>query len=306
MSKYFNQTLKARNEVLTDEVLKASLQEPAQEIEPTPPVPVVPAVPFEAIPGAVEMEPSGTSDVVAARLRLCRKIHLPLEKLHRVQFANGNAQEPAEESYRALRTRLLRMRLAQGLRSVVITSSIQGEGKTLTSLNLALCCSQLNDMRVLLIDADIRTCGLSRALEALPGPGLADVLSGQCRPEEAILATDRPNLFLLSSGAPAMPAAELFANRRWQDFVAWCNETFSLTLVDSPPVLNLSDVELISAGCDGVLVVVRALYTKRQVLQKAAGQVDPKKLLGVIYNGGRDGTHHKYQNRYYRGDTKDE
>jgi len=202
--------------------------------------------------------------------------------------------EPAEESYRALRTRLLRLRATQGLRSVMVTSATQGEGKTLTALNLALSCAQLHDMRVLLIDGDIRSRGLTQSLGLPSSPGLADVLSGQCTAAKAIVVTDMPNLYVASCGSPSMPPAELFASRRWQDFIGWCNESFKVILVDAPPVLNLADADLMAAACDGVLMVVRARYAQRAVLRRSAGQIDPKKLLGVVYNAVESGA-----NRYH-------
>jgi capsular exopolysaccharide synthesis family protein len=139
-------------------------------------------------------------------------------------------------------------------------------------------------MRVLLIDGDIRSRGLSRRLESLSGPGLSEVLAGKCDPEDAILATDIPNLYVLTAGSPTIPAAELFAGPGWQELIEWSNQSFKLVLVDSPPVLNLADVELMTVACDGVLMVVRAQQTKRDVLQKTTSQLDPKKLLGVVYN----------------------
>jgi protein-tyrosine kinase len=293
MSKFFNATLKARNVTVPDNMLKDALQ--VEQPEKALPGPIASPSPTSVVALADPGDVDSGDNLEESRLKQCRKIELPLGNLARVLFRDGNSFEAAEESYRALRTRLLRLRSARGLHSVVVTSAVQGEGKTLTSLNLALCCAQIHEMRILLVDADIRTCGLSRAVDARSGPGLADVLSGQCKPEEAIRSTDRPNLYLLSSGAPTLPAAELFANRRWQEFMAWCGGTFKLTLVDSPPVLNLSDAELITAGCDGVLMVVRALYTKRQVLQKCAREIDPKKILGVVYNGTDAGTHYGYR-----------
>jgi len=323
MSKYFVAALKARNVASPDEILNAALQkEPVEVAVETPaeeePREMVVATPVQEEGGRLavvtpvreKLHEAGpvapvsvttvapvverASDLGDSRLAPCRKFSLPLQDIAHVQFTNSDSLQPAEESYRALRTRLLRLRSAQGLRSIVITSAVQGEGKTLTSLNLALCCAQLQEMRVLIVDADIRSWGLSRAVKAPQGPGLVDILSGRCTPEQAVLATDHPNLFVLSSGACTTPAAELFASRRWQDFVGWCNETFRLTLIDSPPVLNLSDVELITACCDGVLMVVRAQQTKRQILEKCAGQIDSKKLLGIVYNGAAVRTQYGY------------
>lgn len=284
MSKYFNSTLRTQRAVIYDDILKPAMENGAPAEAPAKVAPVP-----EAPPSVPEKNP----------LDDCKTIRLPLEKLPHAQFRDSQSLEPAEESYRALRTRLLRAHSAQGIHSVVITSALQGDGKTLTSLNLALCCAQLHGMRLLLVDADVRNCGLSRAIEAPTAIGLADVLSGNCEGVHAVLGTDQPNLFVVPSGMPSMPAAELFASKRWPEFIAWAKGNFDLILVDSPPVLVLSDVELITAGCDAVLMVVRAMYTKRQTLQKCAKQIDPKKLLGVVYNGVPEGSHHRYNYRGY-------
>ena len=128
---------------------------------------------------------------------------------------------------------------------------------------------------MLLIDGDMRTRGLTRLLGSPEGPGLSDVLSGQNEPQDAILATDSPNLYVMSSGSPSSPSAELLASARWQELISWCNETFKMTLVDAPPALSLTDVELIAGACDGVLMVVRALQTRRDLLEKCARQTRP-------------------------------
>src|SRR5208337_3210777 len=156
-----------------------------------------------------------TKDISDSRLEQCGKIEIPLAEVFRAQFQGSKKLEAAEESYRALRTRLFHLRSAQGFRSLVVTSAVQGEGKTLTSLNLALCCAQLNDMRILLVDSDIRSAGLSKKLALPEENGLSDVLSGRCKPEEAVFSTDVPNLYVLGAGAGSAAPAELFADHRW-------------------------------------------------------------------------------------------
>lgn len=285
MSKYFNSTLRTRKVAAYDDLLKPAIE--GDE----------PAAVFET-PTVVE-----NADSKAARengFQQLRTVRLPLEKLPHAQFRDSNSHQPAEESYRALRTRLLRLQSAQEIQTVVITSALQGDGKTLTSLNLALCCSQIQGMKVLLIDADVRNCGLSRATDAPQESGLADVLSDNCEPEKALLQTDRTGLYLIGSGISSVPAAELFASKRWQGFIAWSKKNFDLILVDSPPALDLSDVELITAACDGILMVVRAMCTGRETLQKCVKQIDSKKLLGVVYNGVQEAARHRY---YYGGYT---
>jgi protein-tyrosine kinase len=277
MSKFFDQTVRSREVVAPFEETKQPEAQKRPEVVPTSKV--------------------TTATLEASPLDDCQELPTALFGLLQSRFQGSDSLEPVQEAYRALRTRLLRLRSAQGLRSIVITSAVQGEGKTLTSLNLAMCCSQLHDMRVLLVETDIRSHGLTRLIDSPEGPGLSGVLAGTCTPEKAIFSTDQPNLYILPGGTPTIPAAELLASRRFQEFMAWSTENFKLVLLDAPPVLNLADVEIITAGCDGVLMVVRAQKTRRDVLQKSAAQIDPKKLLGVIYNGA-EGRHHRYTYAY--------
>jgi len=278
MSKYFDATLKART--LTPSAPARQREDAAEETAP-------PTAARAELSEPILGKPSLVAGPAASPSKppFERRIHIPFDDIPQLQFGTNHSVESVEEAYRALRTRLLRLRSTLGLRSVVITSATQGEGKTLTALNLALSCARLNDLNVLLIDADIRSAGLSNRLGLPEERGLADVLSSECELEQAIVATDVPNLYLLGATARTAGPAELFADQRWRDFIGRCNERFGLVLVDAPPILDLSDVELITGGCDGVLMVVRALMTKRQTLEKCAGQIDAKKLLGVVYNG---------------------
>jgi len=273
MSKYFNETIRARNATLAGTSIKDAIIEGYKEAAAVP----------KSAPMAVRSE----------LLPESRNLALPITGILESQFSGSDVLESVHEAYRALRTRLLRLRSANSIQSVVVTSASQGEGKTLTSLNLAVCCAQLHEMKVLLVDADIRSRGLSRALGSPSGYGLAEALSGQCTPEQAISGTELPNLFVMSSGHTSASPAELLASTRWPALVGWSREKFKIVIVDSPPVLDLSDVELLSAACDGIIMVVRAQRTKREILQKSAKQVDPKKLLGVVFNAA-EGAHHRY------------
>jgi Mrp family chromosome partitioning ATPase len=112
-------------------------------------------------------------------------------------------------------------------------------------------------------------------------------------PDEAIAATNHTNLFVLPAGTVSSPQPELFTGLRWQEFLARCGELFKVVLIDSPPILPLADFELISAACDGIVMVVRAHHGQRETLQKTASTLDPKKLLGVVFNAA-DSSARKY------------
>jgi capsular exopolysaccharide synthesis family protein len=196
----------------------------------------------------------------------------------------------AAESYRALRTRLTRLQSLNGFRSLVVTSAVQGDGKTLTSANLAISFAQLPNMRTLLVDSDLRSGGLSKLLGAKAGPGLSEILHGKTSYASAICSTDLPNLHVLGVGAGTASPLELLAGASFKEFISWASACFGIIIIDSPPLISVSDCELITSVCDATLMVVRALHTQRELLESAVSQVDPKKLVGYVYNDAEEKT----------------
>ncbi len=194
----------------------------------------------------------------------------------------------AAEAYRTLRTRLLRLQTSQKIRSIVFTSSLPGEGKTLTTLNLGLSCAQLPKVSVLVVDADLRTHGLTHVLGCTTAPGLSEMLSGKLTHIQAVLSTELPNLSIVPAGAATVSPAELFAGIKWKEFIDWAGDNYKLVLIDSPPVIPLTDFELISAACDSVVFVVRGGSTNREMIRRASAQLDSRKLLGPVFNMSQD------------------
>jgi capsular exopolysaccharide synthesis family protein len=262
MSRYFEETLKSNDSVGTR--------------HPTP------WMSADRVSEKTKTTPSPSSTVC---LRNSQRPSIELSTAVREQYTQCDDLGTFQESFHLLRTRLSRLQAKQGLRSVVVTSSTKGEGKSTVALNLAFTCAQLPEMNVLLIDADIRGCGLSQILDVPKGPTLPEVLLQKAEPDEVILATDVPNLYLLPCALTPIPAAELLASRRWSELIASCKRTFSLVIVDAPPILNLTDVDLISGPCDGVILVARSQETRTDFIQKASRQIDLKKLVGVVLNG---------------------
>ena len=237
------------------------------------------------------------SQVAAGRLEKCRSIRLPRTEERSFLVSQYNpTMQAAVEAYRTLRTRLVKQQTRTGARSLVITGSTQGEGKTLTSFNLALCYAKIENWPVLLVDADLRTRGLSNLAGDPESPGLAEILEKDCSYQSAILRTDVPSLYILPAGETTASPSELFSGPRWKEFMGWAAESFRLVLVDSPPALNLADFELIAARCESVMVVARARKTARESLAKVLAQVDPRKMAGVVFNAAEEPA----DNGYYR------
>lgn len=240
----------------------------------------------------------GENEIAEVRLQRFRHVNIGVPgKLPLILRKKKDAEQVALEAYRSLRTRLMFLQATLGLRSIAFTSSVPGEGKTWTVMNLGLCYSQLLDQRVLIVDADLRTCGLSKELGHPDNVGLRDLLTGHTEPQAAILGTNHPNLFMLPAGTRATPSAdptELFTGTAWQEFLDWCRETFTTILVDTPPVLPVADFELISAACDAAAFIIRSGKADLETLQKALGTVDAKKIVGVVLNAAE-----RSKKRYY-------
>ena len=237
------------------------------------------------------------SQVAAGRLEKCRSIRLPRTEERSFLVSQYNpTMQAAVEAYRTLRTRLVKQQTRTGSRSLVVTGSTQGEGKTLTTFNLALCYAKIENWPVLLVDADLRTRGLSNLAGDPESPGLAEILEKDCSYQSAILRTDVASLYVLPAGETTSSPSELFSGPRWKEFMGWAAESFRLVLIDSPPALNLADFELIAARCESVMVVARARKTEREALTKVLAQVDPRKMAGVIFNAAEEPA----DNGYYR------
>ena len=235
------------------------------------------------------------SQVAAMRLENCRSIKLPRTEERSFLVSQYNpAMQAAVEAYRTLRTRLVKQQTRNGARSLVVTSSAQGEGKSLTAFNLAICYAKIENWPVLVVDADLRTRGLSVLAGDPESPGLAEILENDCSYQSAVLRTDIPGLHILPAGETTASPSELFSSQRWKEFMGWAQESFRLVLVDSPPALNLADFELIAASCESVMVIARARKTPRESLAKVLAQVDPRKIAGVVFNAAEETPEHRY------------
>lgn len=218
------------------------------------------------------------------RFANCIRIKLPKYGNEPVATGGGDPMSQAVEAYKSLRSRLMKARDGRAVSSIVVTSTAQSDGKTLTAYNLAYCCAQLEDITVLLVDADLRTQGLTALTGNQHRFGLRDVLSGSASYESAVVGTDVPSLHLMGAGTGNESPAELLSGTGWGQFMAWASESFKLVLVDSPPIGVVADLNLIEAGCSGSLIVVRAHKTLQRTLEDALGQIDSKKVLGVVWN----------------------
>jgi protein-tyrosine kinase len=190
----------------------------------------------------------------------------------------------ASEQYRSLKARLYRLRENRSLKSLLITSVASGDGKTLTSVNLALTLAQEISHQVLLVDADLRKPNTGKLLGLKNFKGLADLLQGEASSSEIILKSKQPNLFVVVGGQIPENPAELLNTQKMRDFVVAMVEQYDWVIFDSPPLGALADAELIATLVDGTLLVVRSAKTPSSLVKKNLENLKKKNLLGIVFN----------------------
>ncbi len=219
------------------------------------------------------------------------------------------------ETCRSIRTNLLFM-VSQGTHSrLLITSAGPREGKTMTTCNLGTVMAQ-SGQRVLLVDTDMRRPRLHSAFGLKPPQGLSSVLLGEATVEEAVVETPIRNLFLLSSGPVPPNPTELMLTTRFRAVLDELSERFDRVIFDSPPIAPVTDAILLSSHVDGVMLVVKAGTTRKDLLARSVEQLRGVKapLLGVVLNGvdlrrGGGGYYYGYyyrQNAEYYGSDEEE
>lgn len=222
---------------------------------------------------------------------------------NRLVFTNGNRASLAAEQFRTLRSRLERLRGKQPIRSLLITSALPAEGKTLVAANLAQAIVCQQNRSALLIDADLRSPTLHRPLGAPLTPGLSDYLRGDADEPTIVQCGSSDNLFLISGGAQAQNPAELLAQVRMKTLLDRMTKLFDWVILDSPPTLPVADAGGLATLCDGVLMVVSAGTTHFEDAQRACLEFHDKNLIGVILNRAKESA--AYAAYYYSPDYKE-
>ena len=217
----------------------------------------------------------------------------------------SSAGAPAEpsiggEAYRILRTNLLFSTETQGLRTLVVTSAMPQEGKTVIAANLAMAVAR-EGMRVLLIDADLRRPSLHRLFGVARSPGLAQALADGTSLDAVTRETSISGLSLLPCGSLPSNPTDLMRGVRVRELLARIGSTYDLVIIDTPPVLPVADASIIAGASDGVLMVVRAGKTSRALTQEACGRLAAvgANLVGTVLNdpSGRNVRPYTYTGR---------
>jgi len=228
---------------------------------------------------------------------------LDLTKVVRRPWSPSFAQLPAllqrgpgVEQFRSLRSRIFELRGVSPLKTIIVTSGMPQEGKSFISANLALSLARHKNSKVLLIDGDMRRYTMHQILGCESQPGLADYLAGKSGIVEMMQRPERPaepdaskqpvfpNLTFIAGGNGGDKAADLSGSPRFGELLRMTAPHFDWIIVDSSPVLPVSDAVNLARSCDGVLLVARSGVTKYPVAQRAQSELKASKVLGVVLN----------------------
>jgi capsular exopolysaccharide synthesis family protein len=266
-----------------------------QELEAVTALPVLAVVPHEGEDGGLSV----------ARMRRKPAV-VPERPVERV--AHLQPQAPASEAYRELRTSILLSNPGHPPRLLVVTSSIPEEGKSATSVNLAVVLAQMG-RKVVVVDTDLRRPRLHKIFDVPNETGVSTYLSGMEEdPDRLLVPTDVPGLMFLPSGPIPPNPSELLNSQQFADLGReLLARGHDHVIFDSPPVLSVADPLIIGSVVDGTILVVRASRTPRQSVRLATEKLEQPgvRALGLVLNDVRSGGHGYgyYRYHYDRGET---
>jgi capsular exopolysaccharide synthesis family protein len=216
-------------------------------------------------------------------------------------LSSSNVPHDFGEAFRALRTSLISKYPGEGTKIMMVTSAQPLEGKTTTAANIAMALA-FGGSRVLLVDADMRRPGLHRPLRLTNERGLSQVLTGQARVRDVIQRTVDPNLLAITAGKMPPNPSELLASERMKTLLTNLSHgPFDWIIIDTPPVLAVTDAVILAPAVSGVTIVIGAEMTRRRLAERAIETVmqTRPKYAAVVLNKVDFARNKYYYSRYY-------
>lgn len=212
----------------------------------------------------------------------------------------NNPMNPISEAYRTLRTNIKFSSFDKEIKSLVITSSGPSEGKSTTACNLAIVMAQTGN-KTILIDCDQRKPRLHKIFELSNECGLSNILADEVEFKDAVYKTQIENLEMLPSGTKPPNPAEILSSEKMNEFLQGLKERYDSIIIDTPPIVAVTDAQLLSTYVDGCVLVIASGQTDRNAAIKAKGLLDKvgAKILGVVLNKVDTSNKGYYGARYY-------
>ncbi|WP_241665168.1 CpsD/CapB family tyrosine-protein kinase [Peribacillus simplex] len=210
-------------------------------------------------------------------------------------IAQTNPKSPITEQYRLIRTNIQFSSVDKEIKTIVVTSAEPNDGKSTTAANLAIVLAQ-EEKKVLIVDADLRKPSVHYAFNLSNIHGLTSVLTKKMDLKKAILKTNVSNLDILTSGPIPPNPSELLNSKAIETAIKELKGIYDYIIFDTPPVLVVTDSQIVANKCDGVIMVVASGKTNKQSAVKAKELLEKTNtaLLGVVLNGIKSDTSNYY------------
>ena len=251
-----------------------------------------------------------------------RVVHIQRDELPRTDVKEISASpylvvlsdpdSPVTEEYRKLKSKIIQLTRKGGgfQNTIMITSTMAEEGKSITALNLAITMAQEYDHTVLLVDADLRKPSLHKYLGIKSELGLSDVLTKDIDVRKVLVHTDIGKLVFLPAGGILANPVELFLSKKMKDLIHELKHRYTdrYIIFDTPPILPFAEVQSIASIIDGVVFLVREGHVPVNAIKEAMSLLKDTKMFGVVYNDAQvslDRQHYYYNYRnYYRKSSR--
>lgn len=214
---------------------------------------------------------------------------------------------PISEEYRKLKSIVVKLtEMGNFHNTLMVTSTIGGEGKSITALNLAITLAQEYDHTVLLVDADLRQPSIDEYLGIKPEIGLSDCLANGTDISNTLIKTGIGKLVVLPAGSKVSDPVELLSSSKMRDLVRELKQRYAdrYVIIDTPPILPFAEAHSIGSVVDGVIFVVREGYAPMSNIKEALHMLKNAKVFGIVYNNVEinrfdDYRYYKYYKSYY-------
>ncbi len=215
----------------------------------------------------------------------------------------------SSEAYRGIRTSILFSSAENQPQVIIVSSAAPGEGKTITTTNLAITMAQ-SGSRVIILDCDMRRPKVHKIFGISREIGLSNILVGGCKVEEAIVHTQIPNLDVIPCGPIPPNPSEILGSERMADLLDRLRKNCTQIIIDSPPITAVTDAVVLAKIADGLVMVISAGETPREIIQNGLRQLQSVNahVLGAVLNGvemGRDSTYYYQYYYYYYGEERE-
>jgi exopolysaccharide/PEP-CTERM locus tyrosine autokinase len=234
------------------------------------------------------------------KLDIFKKVE-PIRVNNRYIITINQPESPITEEYRRFKSMLIRETKADFLNTIMITSAIDSEGKSLTAINLAITLAQEIDHSILLIDSDLRKPTIHEYLGVEYKYGLSDYLTKDIEVSEILIKTGIGKLVLLPAGQTVKNPVELLSSEKMKALIKELKQRYMdrYVIIDTPPILPFADAIALGSFVDGIVFVIKEGYAQKKSIEEALNLIKNFNILGVVFNDVSTANLDGHYSRYY-------